>query len=61
MTVAPLIANGVLITGVSGGEYGVRGFIDGWDPATGEHLWRTYTVPAPGEPGSETWKDGGDA
>ena len=61
MTVAPLIANGVLITGVSGGEYGVRGFIDGWDPASGAHLWRTYTVPAPGEPGSETWRDGGDA
>lgn len=61
MTLAPLIADGVLITGISGGEYGIRGFIDGWDPATGEKLWRTYTVPAPGEPGSETWADGGDA
>ncbi len=61
MTVAPLIADGVLITGISGGEYGIRGFIDGWDPDTGEQLWRRYTVPEPGQPGSETWKDGGDA
>ena len=55
MTVAPLVANGVVITGISGGEYGTRGFIDGWDPATGRHLWRRYTVPGPGEPGNETW------
>jgi len=61
MTVAPMIADGVLITGVSGGEYGIRGYIEGYDPDTGARLWRTYTVPAPGEPGSETWKDGGDA
>ena len=61
MTVAPLIADGVLIVGISGGEYGIRGYIEGYDPKTGERLWRTYTVPAPGEPGSETWKDGGDA
>jgi len=61
MTLAPLIADGVLITGISGGEYGIRGFIDGWNPETGEKLWRTYTIPEPGEPGSETWTDGGDA
>ena len=61
MTVAPLIADGVLITGISGGEYGIRGYIEGYDPETGKRLWRTYTIPAPGEPGSETWKDGGDA
>ncbi len=41
MTVAPLVAEGVLITGISGGELGTRDFIDGWDPQTGEHLWRT--------------------
>jgi alcohol dehydrogenase (cytochrome c) len=58
MTVTPLIADGVLIVGVSGGEYGIRGYIEGYDPATGERLWRTYTVPAPGEPGSETWPEG---
>lgn len=40
MTVAPLIANNVLITGISGAEFGIRGFIDGWDPETGKHLWR---------------------
>ena len=55
MTVAPLVADGVVITGISGGEFGIRGFIDGWDPKTGEHLWRTYTIPGPGEPGNETW------
>jgi alcohol dehydrogenase (cytochrome c) len=55
MTAAPLIANGVLITGISGAEFGIRGFLDGWDPATGAHLWRKFTIPAPGEPGSETW------
>src|SRR5262249_58995172 len=55
MTVAPLVANGVLITGISGAEFGIRGFIDGWNPETGEHLWRRYTIPARGEPGNETW------
>ncbi len=59
MTVAPLIADGVVIVGISGGEYGIRGYIEGYDPDTGERLWRTYTVPAPGEKGSETWKDEG--
>ena len=56
MTVAPLVADGVVITGVSGAEFGIRGFIDGWDPNTGKHLWRTYTIPGPGEPGHDTWK-----
>ncbi|MEM1153130.1 MAG: PQQ-dependent dehydrogenase, methanol/ethanol family [Pseudomonadota bacterium] len=55
MTGAPLVANGVLITGISGGEYGTRGFLDGWDPATGEKLWRRYTTAAPDEPGGESW------
>ena len=45
---APLIADGVVITGISGAEYGIRGFLDGWDPETGKHLWRTYTMPGPG-------------
>jgi len=56
MTVAPLVADGVVITGISGAELGTRDFIDGWDPQTGEHLWRTYTIPGPGEPGNDTWK-----
>src|SRR5207247_9224603 len=58
MTVAPLVANGVLLTGISGAEYGIRGFIDGWDPDTGRHLWRRYTTAAPGEPGGDTWGPG---
>lgn len=55
MSVAPLVADGVLIVGVGCGENGGRGFIDGYNPKTGERLWRLYTVPAPGEKGSETW------
>ncbi|HEU5304944.1 MAG TPA: PQQ-dependent dehydrogenase, methanol/ethanol family, partial [Gemmatimonadales bacterium] len=55
MTVAPLIANGVVIAGVAGAEFGHRGYLEGLDPQTGKQLWRTYTVPAPGERGSETW------
>jgi alcohol dehydrogenase (cytochrome c) len=55
MTVAPLVANGVVIAGVSGAEYGVRGYLEGLDAQSGKQLWRTYTIPAKGEPGSETW------
>jgi alcohol dehydrogenase (cytochrome c) len=55
LTVAPLVANGVLVTGISGAEFGVRGFIDGWDPETGKQLWRRYTIPARGEKGNDTW------
>jgi alcohol dehydrogenase (cytochrome c) len=61
LTVAPLIANGVLITGISGAEFGIRGFIDGWDPANGTHLWRRYTIPARGEKGNETWPQDNNA
>ncbi len=55
MTSAPLIANGVVMTGIAGGEYGTRGFVDGWDPQTGKQLWRVYTTAAPGEKGGDTW------
>jgi alcohol dehydrogenase (cytochrome c) len=55
MTVAPMVADGVVIAGVSGAEFGVRGYLEGFDAQTGKSLWRTYTIPAPGEPGSETW------
>ena len=58
---APIVANGVLITGMSGAEFGVRGFLDGWDPETGKKLWRRYTVPGPGEKGFETWPQDNDA
>lgn len=60
-TGAPIVANGVLISGVAGGESTTRGFLDGWDPDTGKKLWRRYTIPAPGEPGSETWPKNSEA
>jgi alcohol dehydrogenase (cytochrome c) len=56
MTLAPLVAKGKVIVGVSGGELGIRGFIQALDAKTGGTAWKTYTVPAPGEPGSDTWK-----
>ena len=43
-----------VIVGIAGGEFANRGFIDAYDPETGKRVWRFYTVPAPGEPGSET-------
>ncbi len=58
MSVAPLIADGKVVVGASGGELGVRGFLAAFDVDTGKELWRTFTVPAPGEPGSETWPKG---
>jgi alcohol dehydrogenase (cytochrome c) len=60
ISLAPLVAGGVVMVGTSGGEFGVRGFVAGLDPDTGKELWRAYTIPAPGEPGSETWPQGGD-
>ncbi len=60
VTLAPLIAGGKVMVGTSGGETGIRGFIAAYDPETGKEQWRTFTIPAPGEPGSETWPDGGD-
>jgi alcohol dehydrogenase (cytochrome c) len=58
MTHAPLIAGGVLITGISGGEYGTRGFINGWDLKTGAKKWHRWTTALPNEKGGETWKPG---
>ena len=54
-TSAPLVVNDLVISGVSGGDEGIRGFLDAYRAATGERVWRFWTVPAPGEPGSETW------
>ena len=56
-TLAPLVLDGKVIVGISGGEYRTRGFIDAYDPVSGEQLWRFNTIPGPGEPGSETWPD----
>ncbi len=55
-TVAPLAVKNLIVIGVSGGEYGVRGFIDAYDASTGARKWRFYTVPGPGEPGHGTWE-----
>ena len=54
-TGAPLVANDLVIAGVSGGDEGNRGFLDAYRAATGERVWRFWTIPARGEPGSETW------
>jgi alcohol dehydrogenase (cytochrome c) len=56
ITAAPLAVDGMVVTGVAGGEFGMRGFIDAYDAISGQRRWRFYTVPAPGEPGSETWR-----
>src|SRR5687768_9354545 len=58
LTLAPLVADNKVMIGASGGEFGVRGFVAAFDPDSGKELWRTYMVPAPGEPGSETWPKG---
>ena len=50
-----------MISGTAGGDEGVRGFLAAYDQATGKEVWRFWTVPAPGEPGSETWQGGGIA
>jgi alcohol dehydrogenase (cytochrome c) len=55
ITSPPLAVKDKIITGITGGEFGVRAFIDAYEPATGKRLWRWYTVPGPGEPGNETW------
>jgi alcohol dehydrogenase (cytochrome c) len=55
MTLAPLAINGKVLVGISGGEAGIRGFVDAYDAKTGKQAWRFYTIPGPGEPGHETW------
>lgn len=65
-TGAPLVVKGMVIAGIAGGEYGVRGYLRAYDAKTGDVKWTTYTIPGPGEPGNEswpgdTWKTGGGA
>ncbi|MEC8995549.1 MAG: PQQ-dependent dehydrogenase, methanol/ethanol family [Pseudomonadota bacterium] len=65
-TAAPMIVKDKVVTGIAGGEFGIRGFIDAYDAATGELAWRAYTIPGPGEFGNDTWsgdswKTGGSA
>jgi alcohol dehydrogenase (cytochrome c) len=59
ITMAPLVVKDKVLVGVGGGEFGIRGFIAAYDAATGREAWRFYTIPAPGDPGGDTWE--GDA
>jgi alcohol dehydrogenase (cytochrome c) len=58
MTLAPLVLKGHVIVGLSGGEYGVRGAVVSLDAKTGDQVWKKYTIPAPGEPGGDSWPKG---
>ena len=61
ITSAPLYYDGLVITGLSGGEFGVRGRVTAYDAGTGKEVWRFYTIPGPGETGHETWPQNNDA
>ncbi|MBV8525567.1 MAG: methanol/ethanol family PQQ-dependent dehydrogenase [Acetobacteraceae bacterium] len=56
MTLEPLVVDGKVMVGGSGGEFGIRGYVAAFDANDGKELWRTFTIPAPGEPGSDTWQ-----
>jgi alcohol dehydrogenase (cytochrome c) len=55
ITSAPLVVKDMVITGISGGEYGIRGFLDAYDVKTGKRRWRFWTIPGPGEDGNQSW------
>ncbi len=56
LTSAPLVVKDKVLVGITGGEFGARGFLDAYDAASGRRLWRWYAVPGPGEFGNDTWK-----
>ena len=56
ITSAPLIVKDKVITGITGGEFATRGFLQALDAASGKPLWKFYTIPGPGEFGNDTWK-----
>jgi PQQ-dependent dehydrogenase (methanol/ethanol family) len=58
-TIAPLVVKDMVIAGVAGGDWGIRGFISAYKATTGERVWRHWTIPAEGEPGIETWQGNG--
>jgi alcohol dehydrogenase (cytochrome c) len=58
MTAAPLAVKDKIVVGISGGEFGIRGFLDAYDAKTGKRVWRLWTVPAKGEPGNDSWGPG---
>jgi alcohol dehydrogenase (cytochrome c) len=55
ITGAPLVVKDMVLTGVAGGEFGIRGFVKAYDVKTGALRWTAYAIPGPGEPGNETW------
>jgi alcohol dehydrogenase (cytochrome c) len=59
-TFAPLVAKGMVVSGIGGGEYGVRGFLEARNAETGKRVWKTYTIPGPGEAGHDTWPKNND-
>jgi alcohol dehydrogenase (cytochrome c) len=59
ITAAPLVVDSLVITGVGGSEFGIRGFVAAYDLRNGDPVWRFNTIPSPGEPGADTW--GGDS
>jgi alcohol dehydrogenase (cytochrome c) len=61
ITAAPLYYDGLVVTGVSGGEFSIRGRVQAYDAATGKLVWRFHTIPGPGEPGHDTWPANDDA
>ena len=54
-TAAPLVVKDQIVTGIAGGEYGIRGFLDSYNAASGELEWRTHTIPGPDHPDNQTW------
>jgi PQQ-dependent dehydrogenase (methanol/ethanol family) len=56
ITSPPVVHKNLVVTGIAGGEYGIRGFVQAFDQNTGQPVWKTYTIPGAGEPGNETWK-----
>jgi PQQ-dependent dehydrogenase (methanol/ethanol family) len=57
ITSPPVVYKDLVVTGYAGGEYGVRGAVQAYNQNTGALVWKTYTIPATGEPGNDTWKD----
>ena len=56
ITSPPVVYKNMVVTGIAGGEYGIRGFVQAYDQTTGKSVWKTYTIPGTGEPGNDTWK-----
>ncbi len=60
ITSAPLYYDGMVVTGISGGEFGIRGRVTAYDANSGEEKWRFYTIPGPGERGHDSWPSDND-